>query len=203
VSGPTGVSHKTVLVVEDDLEIVHLLKLAMENMGLNVESAVDGLQALQKARQETPDLVILDLNMPRMGGEDFLYAWRTGIEVSEVPVIVVTAASQALRAQDLGVEAIFTKPFDLNALLAHVRDLLAMPFKVRALMGGVDRAAEMTRIVDDLANALSILTVCAEQIAEAQELLPTLQTMAASCLDAANRASALTRRLNHLINASR
>jgi DNA-binding response OmpR family regulator len=199
---PTAAARKTILVVEDDPAIRDLLWIALKTEGLEVESVADGLQALQTVRLATPDLVILDLNMPRMGGEDFLYAWRTGIESSGVPVIVVSAASQALRAQDLGVEAVFDKPFNLDMLLAHVKDLLAMPFKVRALAGGDAPGAEMVRIVDDLANVLSTLTVCAEQVAEAQELSTTLQTMAAACLDAAQRASALTRRLNHLINAS-
>jgi DNA-binding response OmpR family regulator len=202
VDDPTAAARKTILIVEDDVEIRDLLRLALEDEGLQVESAADGLHALQRVRQETPDLVILDLNMPRMGGVDFLYAWRTGIEAPEVPVIVITAAAQALRAQDLGVEAVFEKPFDIEMLLRHVRDLLAMPFQVRASAGGRGRAAEMVRIVDDLANALSTLTLCAEQVADAPELPASLQTMATSCLDAAHRASVLTQRLNHLVNAS-
>jgi len=199
---PTVAARKTILVVEDDVAICDLVRFALEVQGLNVESAADGLHALQKVRQATPDLVILDLNMPQMGGEDFLYAWRTGIEARGVPVIVVTAASHALRAQDLGVEAVFVKPFDMDTLLTHVRDLLVMPFKARASVVSDARGTEMVRIVDDLANALSTLTVCAEQVSDAQELPTTLQNIAASCLDAAHRASALTRRLNHLINAS-
>src|SRR3954451_24754139 len=77
---PTVAARKTILVVEDDVAICDLVRFALEVQGLNVESAADGLHALQKVRQATPDLVILDLNMPQMGGEDFLYAWRTGIE---------------------------------------------------------------------------------------------------------------------------
>ena len=122
---------KTILVVEDDADIVAILRFALEGDGFVVDSAGDGLSALQKARQATPDLVILDLNMPRMGGEDFLYAWRTGVETPGVPVIVITAESPALRPSDLGVEAFLPKPFHLDTLLWHVRDLLAIPPRAR------------------------------------------------------------------------
>ena len=71
---PADPGRRTVLVVEDDADILGMLQVSLELAGYEVESAADGLSALQKVRQATPDLVILDLNMPRMGGEDFLYA---------------------------------------------------------------------------------------------------------------------------------
>src|SRR5689334_16663432 len=98
---------RTVLVVEDDVDLRAVLRFALEDEGFVVESAGDGLSALQKVRQLTPDLIVLDLNMPRMGGEDFLYAWRSGFETPGVPVVVITAESQALRPGDLGVAAFF------------------------------------------------------------------------------------------------
>jgi DNA-binding response OmpR family regulator len=187
-------------VVEDDAEILGMLQLTLELAGYEVERAADGLTALQKVRQAVPDLVILDLNMPRMGGEDFLYAWRSGFETPGVPVIVVTAASRALRAQDLGVSACFPKPFDTGQLLGCVADLLAVPTQARAAAGRDPRGVEMAALADDLADALSVLVISAEQIAGAPELAEGLCPIAASGLDAAQRASVLARRLHHLIN---
>src|SRR3954471_15789705 len=93
---------RTVLVVEDDADLLGRLQATLELPGYEVERAGDGLAAPHEVRRATPDLEILDLNMPRMGGEDFLYAWRSGFETPGVPVIVITAQSSALRAQDLG-----------------------------------------------------------------------------------------------------
>jgi CheY-like chemotaxis protein len=198
---PIAPERKTILVVEDDVDAVTILRFALEGDGFVVDSAGDGLSALQKARQTTPDLVILDLNMPRMGGEDFLYAWRAGVESPGVPVIVITAASQALRPEDLGVEAVFPKPFDIDQLLWHVRDLLAISPQARAAAGREPRDVEMAGVIDDLATVMSTLLISAEQLAAAQDLPDVLRPIAATGLDAAQRGSVLARRLNHLINA--
>src|SRR5690349_22835235 len=81
-SGDTTASAamKTILVVDDEVDLRRILQLALEEEGFHVDSAADGLAALRKVRERPPDLVILDLNMPRMGGEQFLYAWRAGVE---------------------------------------------------------------------------------------------------------------------------
>jgi two-component system chemotaxis response regulator CheY len=144
---------RTVLVVEDDADLLGMLQATLELAGYEVERAGDGLAALHEVRRATPDLAILDLNMPRMGGEDFLYAWRSGFETPGVPVIVITAQSRALRAQDLGVSACLPKPFDTNRLLACVADLLAVPSQARAAAGRDPRGVELAAVADDLADA--------------------------------------------------
>jgi DNA-binding response OmpR family regulator len=196
----TATEPKTILVVEDDNEIRTMLRMALESAGFSVESAGDGLSALEQARQSSPDLIILDLNMPRMGGEDFLYAWRTGVEMARVPVIVITAASQALRPADLGVEAFFPKPFDIDKLLWHIRDLLAVSPRTQSAGHG-SRGEEMIGVADQLVVVMSTLLVCAEQLAEAPGLPDHLHTVAATSLDAAQRAAVLARRLSYLVNA--
>jgi len=192
---------KTILVVEDDVALHDMLRFALETEGYEVESAEDGLNALQKVRRARPDLVVLDLNMPRMGGEDFLYAWRTGGKASGVPVVVITAESQALRPQDLGVAAFLPKPFNIDAFLWHVRDLLAMPLPADAAAGWDPRGAEMIGVADDLANVATTLLISLEQLAAAPDLPDDLRTIASTGLDAAQRASVLTRRLSYLVNA--
>jgi len=198
---PTVSKRRTILVVEDDPDLLDMLRIALERERYEIESAVDGLDALQMARSTRPDLVILDLNMPRMGGEDFLYAWRTGGGTREAPVIVITAASQALRPGDLGVEAFLPKPFSIDALLWHVRDLLAMPTRTGAV-GRDTSGAELAGVVDDLAAVLSILLISIEQLATAPGLSDDLRSVAATGLDAAQRATALARRLGQLSDAS-
>jgi CheY-like chemotaxis protein len=194
-------TRKTILVVDDDVDTRAALRFGLEDEGYAVESAGDGLSALQKVRGTRPDLVILDLNMPRMGGEDFLYAWRTGVETPGVPVIVITATSQALRPEDLGVEAFLPKPFDVDELLRRIRDLLATPPRAQGTAGHDSRGAEMASVVDDLANAMSTVLGSAEQFAATPNLPDDRRIIAATGLDAAQRASALVRRLHHLINA--
>jgi two-component system response regulator MprA len=188
-------------VVEDDAGLSTMLRVALELEGYQVESAGDGLNALQQARGARPDLIILDLNMPRMGGEDFLYAWRTGGETRGVPVIVITAASRALRPGDLGVEAFLSKPFHIDTLLWHVRDLLALPPRASTAADRDPRAAEMAGVAEDLVDALSMVLISLEQVAAAPGLADDLHPLAGAGLDAAQRAAALARRLHHLIDA--
>jgi DNA-binding response OmpR family regulator len=198
---PTASTSKTILVVEDDVDAVAILRFALESDGFVVDSVGDGLSALRQARLATPDLVILDLNMPRMGGEDFLYAWHAEVASPGVPVIVVTAASQALRPTDLGVAAVLPKPFDIDELRWHIRDLLAMPRPPQAAAGRDPRGAEMADVADDLATAMSTVVIAAERLGDAEQLPDDLGSIAASGLDAAQRAAVLARRLNHLVNA--
>lgn len=192
---------KTILVVEDDEEIRTMLRFALETAGFVVECAGDGLSALGQARRKRPHLIILDLNMPHMGGEDFLYAWRTGVEMPRVPVIVITAATQALRPADLGVEAFFPKPFDIDKLLWHIRDLLSVVPTAQAAAGRDSPGEEMIVVADRLVAVLSTLLVSAEHLVDAPGLADDERAVAVASLDAAQRASVLARRLGYLANA--
>jgi len=189
---------KTILVVDDDIDARAFLTLALEDEGYAVESAEDGLSALKKLRSTRPHLIILDLNMPRMGGEEFLFAWRAGVQASGVPVIIITASSDALRPADLGVEAFLPKPFELDTLLWHVSDLLTLPYRTTASVGGDTEALEVAEITERLVTVMSTLLISAEQLRDAQSLPEDLRNLATMGLDAAQRASVLVRRLNHL-----
>jgi DNA-binding response OmpR family regulator len=190
---------KSILVVEDDEHISAILRLALEGDGYAVDSAGDGLDALQKVREKTPDLIILDLNMPRMGGEDFLYAWHAGSTTPEAPVLVVTATSQALRPTDLGVEAVLPKPFDLQDLLEHVRGLLTHPPQTNIAARRHDSFTDLRGIVEDLSQVTSVLLVTAEQLVDAPNLPDDVRPLTAKGSDAAHRASVLVRRLTNLV----
>lgn len=193
----------TVLVVEDDVDTRAALRLALEDEGFKVESAGDGLHALQRVREKRPDVVILDLSMPRMGGEDFLYAWRAGVDTPGVPVIVISAAYKPPRPEDLGVDALLPKPFDVRALVRHVKRLVESSPPARARVpvpvGRDTRIAELRDIANDLADAMSAVLMGVEQVADAPGVPAELRPVATTALDSAQRGSTLVRRLHHLI----
>lgn len=113
-----------ILVVDDDVELVGLLQFALVNAGYEVMTAFDGEQALAQFIAQAPDLVVLDVNLPRLNGFDVLAALRRD---SEVPVMMLTvraAEEDEVRGLDLGADDYLRKPFSPRALLARVRALL-------------------------------------------------------------------------------
>ncbi len=123
-------SGKCVLVVEDDPAIMELLRLLLEQEGLQVEMAQDGLEALEKIDVITPDLVLLDLRLPKLEGIDVLWEMRRHPRWSSVPVIIISVDSSPqmmLRGWQLGVDGYFVKPFDPDELLRVVRRILSLP----------------------------------------------------------------------------
>jgi CheY-like chemotaxis protein len=190
---------KTILVVDDDVDVSSILRFALAGDGYAVDSAEDGLAALQKVREKTPDLIILDLNMPRMSGEQFLYAWHTGGETPGLPVLVVTATSDALRPTDLGVAAVLPKPFELEQLLGCVREMLALPPQPPKVVHEIYPMTEVRGIAEDLSQVTSVLLVTAEQLADDPNGTDDVRPLTATGLDAAHRASVLVRRLTNLV----
>jgi two-component system alkaline phosphatase synthesis response regulator PhoP len=113
-----------VLVVDDDPGIVKLVRAYLEQAGFEVVSAHDGKKAMQIARNERPDLVVLDLMLPEMDGWDVCRALR---KESEVPIIMLTARveeSDKLIGLELGADDYVTKPFSPRELVARVRSVL-------------------------------------------------------------------------------
>ena len=116
-----------ILVVDDEPQLVELLKMRLEVMGYSVLTAYDGQEGLAKATQEHPDLILLDIMMPKMDGCETLSRLKQQPETRAIPVIMLTAKGdthsitrlQALRATDY-----FIKPFDATELLAFIRKYL-------------------------------------------------------------------------------
>lgn len=120
-------SLKTVLVVEDDWSIQSLIALVLEEQGYRVETAANGRQGLDLFEQCSPDLILLDMNMPVMNGWEFARELHAKHD-SQVPIVVVTASCDARRAAaDIGAAGCIGKPFELEALLSAVNQLLATP----------------------------------------------------------------------------
>jgi len=115
---------KRVLVVDDDVKTVELVKLYLNRDGYRVMTAYDGIEALRLARESRPDLIVLDLMLPGMNG---LEVCRTLRNESEVPIIMLTAMTtdqDKLNGLDLGADDYMTKPFSPRELAARVRTVL-------------------------------------------------------------------------------
>jgi len=115
---------KRVLVVDDDVKTVELVKLYLNRDGYRVLTAYDGIEALRLARESHPDLIVLDLMLP---GIDGLTVCHTLRNESDVPIIMLTAKTtdqDKLTGLDLGADDYVTKPFSPRELAARVRAVL-------------------------------------------------------------------------------
>ena len=109
-----------VLVVDDDPIIRSLLRHALEDEGLEVETVADGPAALRRAATRRPAMVVLDLSLPQLGGERVAEGVRA-LHGHQVPIVVITADGQATeKARRVQALSGFQKPFDLDALIAAV-----------------------------------------------------------------------------------
>jgi CheY-like chemotaxis protein len=109
-----------ILVVDDDHDIREVIAESLAQDGYLVSTAPNGKVALEQAHARRPDLIVLDLMMPVMSGEEFLAARREDPELATTPVVVVTAAFDS-RVE--GAAVLLQKPFELEALMATVARL--------------------------------------------------------------------------------
>ncbi len=114
----------SILVVDDDPQIVSFLKRGLAYEGYKVDTAADGIEALAKAREKEPDLVILDILMPEIDGIEVSKRLRQG---SDVPILMLTAkgtVADKVAGLESGADDYLVKPFAFDELLARVRALL-------------------------------------------------------------------------------
>ncbi|HUG37129.1 MAG TPA: response regulator [Candidatus Limnocylindrales bacterium] len=117
----------TVLVVDDEPPILELVRFTLEDEQIRIVEASDGAAALETARTERPDLILLDVQMPRMNGFEVCRRIRQDPALSHTRIVMLTAADQeADRARGLaaGADEYLAKPFSPLALLALVRNFL-------------------------------------------------------------------------------
>lgn len=135
MANPSSPDKPVILVVDDEPQILRVMRTSLPARGYDVRTASDGGQALDEIRRQAPDLIVLDLAMPEMGGLDVCQRVR---EFSAVPIIVLSAKGaegDKIAALDMGADDYVTKPFSLDELLARVRAVLR-----RALMSDVETA---------------------------------------------------------------
>jgi DNA-binding response OmpR family regulator len=123
-----GKPSATVLVVDDDPAIVGMLETRFSSIGYRVLTAADGEEALQQARDENPDLVVLDVMMPKMNGWEVARALRHDDDTRGIKIVMLTAIGPQVNEMTsplYGADAYIDKPFEFGELETILQDLLS------------------------------------------------------------------------------
>ena len=115
---------KKILVVDDERHIVRLVEVNLTRAGYDVVSAYDGVEALEKVEEDMPDMIVLDVMMPRMDGFEVLKNLQADPKYKDIPVIMLTAKAQdadIFKGWQSGVSSYLTKPFNPKELLVFVQ----------------------------------------------------------------------------------
>ena len=118
---------KKILIVDDEQDIVETLKFILEAHGYNCFCAYNGEDGLNQAKEIMPDLIILDVMMPKINGYKFSRLLKYDNKYQDIPIIMVTARSQEqdkLIGEETGVNEYISKPFELDEILAVVKKYL-------------------------------------------------------------------------------
>ena len=140
-------SKSTILVVDDNPQNLELLQAYLEDLQCKVISAVDGLQALEAVAKHEPDLILLDIMMPRMSGFEVCRRLKEDPATADIPVVMVTALNELgdiERAVAAGTDDFLSKPINKLELLTRVKSLL----RVRHLQGELERTLAYLQEVD-------------------------------------------------------
>jgi two-component system response regulator VicR len=129
---PMNANLKCILCVEDEPEMIDLIRLILGRRGFEVKGANGGVEGLKMIRQEMPDLVLLDLMMPDMDGWEVYQQMKADEKTKNIPVIVVTAKAQSI-----------DKVLGLH--IAKVDDYIAKPFSPQDLMSRVEKVLNKTK----------------------------------------------------------
>ena len=116
-----------ILVVDDEIYIVHILDFSLGMEGYEVVTALDGEQALEKLKVEKPDLIVLDIMMPKLDGYEVCKAIKSDPETRHIPVILLSAKGRNVDQKmgfDVGADDYITKPFSPRKLVERINQLL-------------------------------------------------------------------------------
>ena len=127
----------TVLYAEDDSDHRAMMRLALKNSDITLIEAVDGLEALQKIQEQSPDLILLDLFMPRLDGFAVMEAVKANSRTQHIPIVVLSAwptGDNRKRTRLAGAADFITKPYEPIELVKRIRELVTtqaslIPFK--------------------------------------------------------------------------
>jgi two-component system, OmpR family, response regulator VicR len=122
----SNISNKFILCIEDEPEMIDLIRLILERRGFKVEGASGGMEGIRKVRELHPDLVLLDLMMPDMDGWEVYQQMKADEATRDIPVIVVTAKAQSI-----------DKVLGLH--IAKVDDYISKPFSPQDLLASVEK----------------------------------------------------------------
>ena len=137
-------SSARVLIVDDNLQNLELLQAYVEELGCPVDLCRDGIEALSVIETRAPDIILLDIMMPRMSGFQLCEQLKSRAETRDIPIIMVTALNEVgdvERAVDAGADDFLTKPVNRLELVTRVKSLL----RVRQLKRQLDQAMDEVR----------------------------------------------------------
>ena len=116
-----------ILVVDDEVYIVHILDFSLGMEGYEVVTALDGEQALEKVAQQKPDLIVLDIMMPKLDGYETCKALKSNDETKDIPVILLSAKGRNVDQKtgfEVGADDYITKPFSPRKLVERINAIL-------------------------------------------------------------------------------
>lgn len=119
---------QTILTVDDSRTMRDMLRMALAEAGFNVLQAVDGVDGLEVLQRSTPDVIVTDINMPKMDGFGLIEAVRQDSRYRKVPILVLTTESDSakkMRAKEAGATGWIVKPFEPTKLIAAIRRVAA------------------------------------------------------------------------------
>jgi len=137
-------SKSTILIVDDNSQNLELLHAYLEELDCRIQTATDGIEALASIEAQQPDIILLDVMMPRMSGFQACTRVKSSPHTRDIPVIMVTALNEVgdvERAVESGADDFLTKPVNKIELLTRVKSLL----RVRLLRKELDRTLEQMR----------------------------------------------------------
>ncbi|TMQ48590.1 MAG: response regulator [Candidatus Eisenbacteria bacterium] len=123
-----------ILVVDDEIYIVHILDFSLGMEGYEVVTALDGEQALEKVKTEKPDLIVLDIMMPKLDGYEVCKNIKSSASTQHIPVILLSAKGRNVDQKlgfDVGADDYITKPFSPRKLVERINQLLGQTITER------------------------------------------------------------------------
>ena len=125
---PPAPNTAVVLLVEDDPSTREIFRVALRHAGFVVVAVDDGLAALQRIESDPPDIVVLDMGLPRLGGRDVLREIRANPNTRPIPIVIVTGTEVADLNERAGIP-VLTKPVEPDTLIRTVEDLVRRAFR--------------------------------------------------------------------------
>lgn len=118
---------KKILLIEDELDILKTSRIFLESEGFKVITATDGMEGLDKTRSENPDLIIMDIMLPKLDGYQACRILKFDDKYKYIPIIMFSARAQESDKQmgkEVGADAYITKPFEPKVLIDKIKELL-------------------------------------------------------------------------------
>lgn len=145
-----------ILIVDDEIDTVELLKKRLRFEGYDTLEAYDGVQCLEQANTGNPDLIILDLMIPRMDGYEVCRKLKADKKTASIPILMLTARKEVenkVKGLEIGAQDYLTKPFDYKELSARIKSLLSMREAGEKLVQDAKSEA-LDHMMDELAHEL-------------------------------------------------